>query len=313
MKNVKSFQYILAIGVVILPIILFAETSPFGDPASPQTFNIKTIPTGGPIKTATSVSSGGTINTGASTTAGGQIQTGTSTTAGGKIQTGGSVTGGGSVMSGGGIRSGNLIRTVYYIFSGGTIPRAGGSIESGGSIATGGGCIEYAKKTVIDYDTVESWDDETGQPYFKVIGQHQENDTTRCLKFASDVLGPTNPFIQSGGAISTVNDSNRSAFSFFGSPFVETPKTFKEFISLLIDLIRIVIPLTVVMSLWFFFWGLTRFIRNSGDENKEQEGKDLMIWGTLALFVMVSVYGLLNLLYASAFGGSISGLPLLPQ
>ena len=119
----------------------------------------------------------------------------------------------------------------------------------------------------------------------------------------------TDGTIQSGGFISTINNS--TGFS-FNAGSITTPKDFKGFVALLIGLIQLVIPLIGVISLWIFFWGLARFIRNSGDEKAIAEGKDLMLWGVIALFVMVSVYGILNILYGSIFGGGITQLPLLP-
>lgn len=53
--------------------------------------------------------------------------------------------------------------------------------------------------------------------------------------------------------------------------------------------------LTVIvagLALLFFFWGLAKFILNAGDENARQSGKQIMIWGVVALFVMVSVWGI---------------------
>ena len=44
------------------------------------------------------------------------------------------------------------------------------------------------------------------------------------------------------------------------------------------------------LALLAFFWGLARFIFHvGGDEKAVDEGKRIMKWGLLALFVMVSV------------------------
>lgn len=55
--------------------------------------------------------------------------------------------------------------------------------------------------------------------------------------------------------------------------------------------------LTVIvagLALLVFFWGLVKFIMNAGDEEAVKEGKRLMIWGIVALFVMVSVWGIVR-------------------
>ena len=49
----------------------------------------------------------------------------------------------------------------------------------------------------------------------------------------------------------------------------------------------------VGLALLGFFWGLARFIfRIGGDEKAVEEGKKIMIWGLIALFVMISVWGI---------------------
>ena len=69
-------------------------------------------------------------------------------------------------------------------------------------------------------------------------------------------------------------------------------------------LLKNLIPTAVAVALLFFFWGLAKFIRASGDEKAIEEGKRTMIWGVVALFVMVSVWGLVYLLQNTLLGGS---------
>ena len=49
------------------------------------------------------------------------------------------------------------------------------------------------------------------------------------------------------------------------------------------------------LAFLFFFYGLAVFVLKSGGEDKKQ-GRDIMIWGTVALFIMFSIYGILGLL-----------------
>jgi len=59
-------------------------------------------------------------------------------------------------------------------------------------------------------------------------------------------------------------------------------------------LIDIALPIVVGLALLGFFWGLALFIFAAGDEGKKDEAKSKMIWGIVALFVMVSVWGLVR-------------------
>jgi len=56
------------------------------------------------------------------------------------------------------------------------------------------------------------------------------------------------------------------------------------------------VPVVISLALLFFLWGLAKFILVAGDEKEKERGKNIMIWGIVALFVMVSIWGLVSLL-----------------
>lgn len=60
------------------------------------------------------------------------------------------------------------------------------------------------------------------------------------------------------------------------------------------DLINLATPIVVALALLYFFWGLANYILNANNEEKKKEGRTIMIWGILALFIMVSVWGIIN-------------------
>jgi len=63
-----------------------------------------------------------------------------------------------------------------------------------------------------------------------------------------------------------------------------------------VGVLQLVVPLAIAVALVVFIWGLVIFIANSGDEKKASEGRQRMIWGVLALFLIVSVWGVVTLL-----------------
>ncbi|MEK7135185.1 MAG: hypothetical protein AAB780_00570 [Patescibacteria group bacterium] len=72
---------------------------------------------------------------------------------------------------------------------------------------------------------------------------------------------------------------------------------FQGLINVFLDLIKVTIPVVASMTLLVFFWGLVKFIfAVGGDEKAVADGKSLMIWGLLALFVMVAIWGILRFL-----------------
>jgi hypothetical protein len=57
-------------------------------------------------------------------------------------------------------------------------------------------------------------------------------------------------------------------------------------------LVADLIPLMFGLALVYFFWGVGQFILKSGEEAKREEGKQKMLWGVIALFVMFSIFGI---------------------
>jgi len=98
-------------------------------------------------------------------------------------------------------------------------------------------------------------------------------------------------------------------------PFVASAQTLGNIENIVLaigNLVNIATPIVVGLALLAFFWGLVRYIFG-GVENKEA-GKNIMIWGVIALFVMVSVWGIVKFI-GSAVGigeGDTIIVPLVP-
>jgi hypothetical protein len=70
-----------------------------------------------------------------------------------------------------------------------------------------------------------------------------------------------------------------------------------------------IIPLIFTIAVVSFIWGVVQFfIINSSEESKREQGRQFMIWGVVALAVMLSVWGLVGML-GSTFNISSSVLP----
>jgi len=67
-----------------------------------------------------------------------------------------------------------------------------------------------------------------------------------------------------------------------------------DLIDALGNVVNIATPVVVGIALIAFFWGLAKFIFSAGDEEKRESGKHIMIWGIVALFVMVSIWGIVG-------------------
>lgn len=80
------------------------------------------------------------------------------------------------------------------------------------------------------------------------------------------------------------------AFSLF-----EAGQNFKEVVWYLLGLIYSIIPILFILAFLFFFWGLSKFILSSGNSAEIQNGRTYMLWGILALFVLLTFRAIIGL------------------
>src|SRR3989338_11387836 len=59
-------------------------------------------------------------------------------------------------------------------------------------------------------------------------------------------------------------------------------------------IVALALPIVVGIALLVFFWGLVKFIFAQGSEEAKADAKKIMLWGLIALFVMVAVWGLVE-------------------
>jgi hypothetical protein len=78
-------------------------------------------------------------------------------------------------------------------------------------------------------------------------------------------------------------------------------------------ILRLLIPILFGLSLVYFLWGVGQFIlHDAGNDKTREEGKKKIMWGIIALFVFVSIYGILGAIGSAinipigASGGSYS-------
>ena len=76
-----------------------------------------------------------------------------------------------------------------------------------------------------------------------------------------------------------------------------------------------IIPLVISIALILFLFGIVQFVTAGGDEEKRAAARGMIIFGIIALFVMVSVWGFVNILSRTFFGnqGSTSGPMTIPR
>ena len=71
---------------------------------------------------------------------------------------------------------------------------------------------------------------------------------------------------------------------------------------------NVLVPVLFAVAFIVFLWGaFDVFIIGSSSEEVKEKGKNLMLWGLIGFFVMVSIWGLVNILTGSANLGNTTG------
>ncbi|OGZ10781.1 MAG: hypothetical protein A3C93_05715 [Candidatus Lloydbacteria bacterium RIFCSPHIGHO2_02_FULL_54_17] len=59
-------------------------------------------------------------------------------------------------------------------------------------------------------------------------------------------------------------------------------------------IVNLLAPMFLALAVAVFFWGLVKYIANASDEAAKEGGKTLMIWGMIAIFIMVALWSILG-------------------
>jgi hypothetical protein len=79
-----------------------------------------------------------------------------------------------------------------------------------------------------------------------------------------------------------------------------------DFLTCLI--VKSLVPLLFALATVGFIWGVIQMVINPEDSEKRKQGKQYMIWGIIGIFVMLSIFGLVQII-SNTFGIS----PVIPQ
>lgn len=74
------------------------------------------------------------------------------------------------------------------------------------------------------------------------------------------------------------------------------------------QIIAPIILLLFVLSLVLFFWGVAEFIKEAGNEQARQVGRDHMLWGIIGIFIMAGAWGIITIALNS-FGVDVGAVP----
>ena len=85
-------------------------------------------------------------------------------------------------------------------------------------------------------------------------------------------------------------------------PVLAAPNTFKGLVELLVGIINTaIIPLIFALSLLVFLWGVFQYMFFPYSEERRTQGRQVMMWGVIALTVMASVWGIVKIVSTTFF------------
>lgn len=86
----------------------------------------------------------------------------------------------------------------------------------------------------------------------------------------------------------------------------------KNLIDSAYDIVRdTLIPIAFFLCLLYFFWGLAKYVGiKAGSETAAEEGKRMMIWGVVALFIVTSIWGIITFIRGELNIPNIQNAPI---
>lgn len=74
------------------------------------------------------------------------------------------------------------------------------------------------------------------------------------------------------------------------------------------------VPLAIGLAVVLFLFGVIKYVTSGDSEESRKSGRQMMLWGIIGLFVMVSVWGLVQVLTASSgvVQGGTGTAPMIP-
>ncbi len=95
----------------------------------------------------------------------------------------------------------------------------------------------------------------------------------------------------------------------------DAPKNFGELLQIFADILGLGISLLYAIGVLVFFYGIALFVWNTDNDAEREKGKQWMLWGVIAFFVGMTLWGIVRILTGTfELGGTKAVLiPQLPE
>ncbi|MBI4068274.1 hypothetical protein HY413_02600 [Candidatus Kaiserbacteria bacterium] len=95
-----------------------------------------------------------------------------------------------------------------------------------------------------------------------------------------------------------------AALSFFPVVALAAANTFQELAFDVVEILDTATFTLIIFGVVVYFWGIATNIPHFGDEKGAEKQKSFFFWGLVVLFIMVSIWGIIQLLQNTLFGGT---------
>lgn len=92
-------------------------------------------------------------------------------------------------------------------------------------------------------------------------------------------------------------------------PFLTAAQTVNSLINTFSGILGAIIPFFMILATVIFLWGVIQYITAGGEEEKIKAGRTYMLWGIIALFIMIAVWGLVNVVANTLGVGTNNVIP----
>lgn len=83
--------------------------------------------------------------------------------------------------------------------------------------------------------------------------------------------------------------------------------TFKEIVGEVVSIINYLVPAVFALTVLFFLWGIFRYVFAGDSEDDLRKARQIMVWGIVILAIMLSTWGILQILQNTILEGIDSG------
>ncbi len=85
--------------------------------------------------------------------------------------------------------------------------------------------------------------------------------------------------------------------------------TYSGIVGNIIEIINNLVALGSALALFYFLWGIVKYLTHGDNEGKRKESVQTITYGLIALFVLVAVWSLVSLLKQSLLGNGGIDIP----